>query len=116
MSIPSVTIGIVRALLPLLLTSCTLGGTAPALRVPARPDPDQMSSATLDKQDPGADTSKNQELSRSEWSGSRSEAMEAMGHVVGCLGWFPRCQSGRGDASGLLLVGALAFVLRRRRR
>ncbi len=107
----------VRALGLVVLCACTFNGPGANAPVTPKPDPDGMPSEVLDRQDPGADTSKNPVL----WSS-------------GSKGWFPdfngcgnanyssgestfigcgSCASG--DASGLLVVLAALGTVRRRR-
>lgn len=96
-----------------VLAGCSFNGRGPEpVIVHPKPDPDRMPSAVLDHQDPGADTSKNPELSR---SGSR-HGIDAQ--WLGCLRWVA-CDSGAhggGDASGVLLVLALFAATRKRNR
>jgi hypothetical protein len=96
----------VRWLSCLLVVGCTLGGPAKPI---APHDPEPMPSQVLDKQDPGADTSHNKILSRSEahYSPPRDP------NKVGCA-LLPSCSTN--DASGLVIVLAAAFTLRRRKR
>jgi MYXO-CTERM domain-containing protein len=103
----------VRALLPVLLVACAVNGSGPA-PVIARPppDPDRMPTAVLDKQDPGADTSKNPVLSR-----TSAHYVDNDSQWAGCLRLLA-CNSGggSGDASGLLIVIAALAATRRRNR
>jgi hypothetical protein len=96
-----------------LLAACTISGAKPA-PVTARPpaDPDRMPSAVLDKQDPGADTSKNPVLSR-----TSAHYVDNDSQWAGCLRLLA-CDSGggHGDASGVLIVLAALAATRKRNR
>ena len=104
-----------RALLVVLLAGCTLNGRGPdPVTARPRPDPDRMPSEVLDKQDPGADTSKNPILSRSE--AHYVDPDDAKWQWLGCLRWFSCSTDGNGDASGALVVLAALVAMRRRKR
>ncbi|HEY5926918.1 MAG TPA: hypothetical protein VIV11_34765 [Kofleriaceae bacterium] len=104
-----------RALLPVVLVGCTISGRGPdPVTKPPPPDPDRMPSAVLDKQDPGADTSRNPILSRSE--ASYVDPSDERWRWLGCLRWLS-CSTGTGgDASGVLIVIAVLATTRRRKR
>ncbi|HEY5948450.1 MAG TPA: hypothetical protein VIV40_23295 [Kofleriaceae bacterium] len=105
-----------RALLPMLLVGCTLNGSGPgAVTARPPPDPDRMPAAVLDKQDPGADTSKHPVLSKT--SAHYSDPSDGRYNpALGCLRLLACDSGGRGgDASGLLIVVAALVATRRRR-
>lgn len=122
---------LVLVLVPsLLLAACTLGGGAaggPRPAAPAQPTGDMMPSSVLDRQDPGADTSKNPVLSRSSsrsWldgvldrvfpsqSAPAFQSPEAAPHYSqGCRG----CAADRSADPFALAVAAVALRRRRRR-
>jgi MYXO-CTERM domain-containing protein len=106
---------------------CTILGRGPD-PVTARPptDPDRMPSDVLEKQDPGADTSKNPVLSRSEanphpWiSGlfggcDQSSSWNGRETFIGCGSCSTRDASGAGSFM-LVALAALVGTRRRRRR
>ena len=116
--------------LAVLLAGCTIAGSSRGPAAPAQPTDDMMPSSVLDRQDPGADTSRNPELSR---SGSRSllgelldgllpsrgpapafdTPAEAPHYYKGCRG----CASDRpGGLPALLIAAGLTLRIRRRRR
>ena len=100
-----------RALLPILLVSCTFNGSGPT-PVTARPppDPDRMPSAVLEKQDPGADTSRNPVLSK-----TSAHYVDQDSPWRGCLRMLTCNAGGGGDASGVLIVLAVLAATRRRK-
>lgn len=113
--------------LALYAGSCTLNGRGPD-PVTARPppDPDRMSSEVLEHQDPGADTSHNPELSRSEanphpWlSGlfggcddSAQQSWNGRETFIGCGGCSTRDAAGAGNL-GLVVIAVIAATRRRR--
>jgi MYXO-CTERM domain-containing protein len=67
------------------LAGCTISGGSRRPAAPAQPTEDMMTSAVLDHQDPGADTSHNPELS---WSSSRSLLDDVLNGLIG--GWSSR--------------------------
>ena len=71
-----------------------------------------MPAAVLDKQDPGADTSKNPVLSK-----TSAHALDKDSYLAGCMRLLA-CDSGGGerDASGLLIVIAALAATRKRNR
>lgn len=122
----------------LALAACTIGGgsggaaggSRPA--APAQPTGDMMPSSVLDRQDPGADTSKNPVLSR---SSSRSwldgvldrvfpshaapafQAPEAAPHYSqGCRGCAADRSAGPSALAAAAAAAAAALAARRRRR
>lgn len=101
----------------LLVASCTLNGGGPA-PVTARPpaDPDRMPSDVLDKQDPGADTSKNPVLWRSESHYVDPDGPASrMTQALSC--GMVRCSTGGdGDWTANLIVLAVLASTRRRYR
>jgi hypothetical protein len=98
----------VRLALLCFVAGCTIGSSKPDPLRPRVVDPDPMPEAVLAKQDPGADTSKNPVLSRSEMRYS-----EPWDYTKGgCRSYY--C-SGGGDPSLLVVVVALALRRRRRR-
>ena len=103
---------VVRVLLvTAVLAGCTFGNQGPA-PVTARPepDPDRMPSAVLDRQDPGADTSNNPIL-------SRTEAHYVDPNDTSPLGCLRRMTCSTGDGtSGVAISIVLYAVIRRRRR
>lgn len=93
------------------LAGCTFGNQSPTA-VPARrpPDPDRMPSEVLDHQDPGADTSNNPIL-------SRTEAHYVDPNDTSPLGCLRRLTCSTGDASSGVAISVVLFaVIRRRRR
>ena len=104
-----------RALLPVVLAACTISGRGPdPVTKPPPPDPDRMPSAVLEKQDPGADTSRNPILSRTE--AHYVDPNDARYQWLGCLRWFACDAGARGDASGALVLLAVLAATRRRKR
>lgn len=94
-----------------VLAGCTFGnqGAAPVTARP-KPDPDRMPSAVLDHQDPGADTSNNPIL-------SRTEAHYVDPNDTSPLGCLRRMTCSTGDASSGVAISVVLFaVIRRRRR
>ena len=71
-----------------------------------------MSAAVLDKQDPGADTSKNPVLST-----TSAHTLDNDSYLAGCIRLLA-CDSGGGDrdASGVLIVLAALAATRKRNR
>jgi uncharacterized protein (TIGR03382 family) len=98
----------VRIAFLLVLASCTIDRPMPV--VAPHHDPDGMSSAVLDRQDPAADTSHNPELSRSELHYVDPNDTSP----IGCLRHVA-CNSGGGSDGILVVLAALAAVRRRRR-
>jgi MYXO-CTERM domain-containing protein len=105
----------------LVLATCTVNGPGPRAPAPQQSDPDRMPSEVLDRQDPGADTSKNPVLSRS------STGPSFLSNLFGGCGGATRssqeetfigCGScASGEPSGLVvMLAAFAMTLRRRRR
>ena len=112
--------------------ACTIGGKGPpSVAAPVQPTEEMMPSEVLDRQDPGADTSRNPELSRSSsgsllgglfgglFGGPSSSLMvgpaEPPHYYKGCGG----CASDRGSAGAggaLVLAHGLSLSLSRRRR
>jgi hypothetical protein len=75
-----------------------------------------MPSDVLAHQDPGADTSHNEELSRSEWHARDPNGiLGENGPVLGCLRFVSCDARGGADASGLVVLAAIGIGLRRRR-
>jgi hypothetical protein len=111
---------VVRVTVPLfvcILAACTVNGSGPA-PVTARPpaDPNRMPNEVLDRQDPGADTSKNPVLSRSESHYVDPDGFAARTAQALSCGMI-RCTSGhRSDSSVALIVLAVLATTRRRRR
>jgi MYXO-CTERM domain-containing protein len=104
----------VRALLPILLVACTFNGRGPDPVAKPPPDLDRMPSEVLDKQEPGADTSRNPVLSRTE--AHHIDPNDAPWRWFGCLRMLS-CSAGKqGDASGALIVLAALAASRRRKR
>lgn len=118
------------ACLGIAAAGCTIGGAGPpAVAAPVQPTEEMMPSEVLDRQDPGADTSRNRELSRSSSrsffdgilgglfggvssGGAMAGPAEPPHYYKGCGG----CGSDRGGAGGAgALVLALGLSLRRRR-
>jgi MYXO-CTERM domain-containing protein len=117
----------VRVLVLAAFMGCTISGRGPD-PVTARPphDPARMPSEVLEKQDPGADTSKNPVLSRSEanphpWlsglfggcGGDQSSSWSGRETFIGCGSCSSRNTSGAGTS---MLVALAALVTTRRRR
>lgn len=101
----------VRSLLiAVVFAGCTFGNQGPApLTARPKPDPGRMPSAVLDHQDPGADTSKNPIL-------SRTEAHYVDPDDTGALGCLRRmtCSTGDGTSSVALTIAVLVALRRRR--
>ena len=108
--------------------SCMLGGRGPD-PVTARPppDPDRMPSEVLEHQDPGADTSHNPELSRSEanphpwlsglFGGCDDRAQQSYSGretFIGCGSCQARDASGGANVALLMVAGLIATRRRRR--
>jgi MYXO-CTERM domain-containing protein len=116
----------VRALVFVVLTACTVGGSDNR-PVTARPphDPDRMPSETLDHQDPRADTSDHPVLSRSEacnWfqrhftsCGEPAKAPTSMPASAISIGCGTCSTSSGNDPTALLLPLAVLLVVSRRR-
>jgi hypothetical protein len=75
-----------------------------------------MPTEVLDKQDPGADTSKNPVLSRSE--AHYHDPAEGLSQLLGCVKMLSCSATHRqdNDLGGLLVVAAALGVTRRRKR
>ncbi|HWO19317.1 MAG TPA: MYXO-CTERM sorting domain-containing protein [Kofleriaceae bacterium] len=112
------------------LAGCTISGGGRGLAAPTQPPADTMPSDVLDRQDPGADTSRNPELSRSSsrsllddllgglspWRASPpafSGPTEAPHYYKGCRG----CSTeGPGGLAAVAVAVAAGLALRRRDR
>ncbi len=111
------------------LAACTLGSRGPeAVTARPPPDPDRMPSEVLEHQDPGADTSHNPELSRSEanphpWLSGlfggcddhAAQNWDGRETFIGCGSCSTRDAVGAGNL-GLVVLAALSATRRRRRR
>lgn len=103
-----------RWLLAVALAGCTINGTPRAV---AR-DPDQMSSETLDHEDPSVDTSKHPITSVTSagpsWFSGCGQLGPSRGgeYYKGCKGC---AADGLPDAGGLAVIGAVILAVRRRR-
>ena len=116
--------GMRAVMLAVWLAGCTISGGSRRPAAPTEPPADIMPSAVLDRQDPGADTSRNPELSRSSsrslldgllsglsWNSSSSSpsmfggSTEAPHYYQGCRG----CSTeGPGGLSAVAIAAAVA--------